>query len=85
MPNRYFGETVTVTGLVTGSAIWQELQDWRQRQPQPPKLLLPDVMLRYEEDLFLDDTTPRQLEQLLQAEVLVTANSAAGLVDGVLK
>lgn len=85
IPNRYFGETVTVTGLVTGSAICQELQAWRQRQPHSPKLLLPDVMLRYEEDLFLDDMTPQQLQQLLQIELLITPNSAAGLVDGILK
>jgi len=82
--NRFFGETVTVTGLTTGSCITHGLRAWRETQAEKPWLLLSDIMLRYGEDIFLDNSTPTELAQALDADITFGGNSAAGLVDGIL-
>ena len=82
--NRFFGETVTVTGLTTGTCIREGLQEWRRQCLEKPRLLLSDVMLRYEGDIFLDDSTPEELAQALDVEITIGGNNAAGLVDGIL-
>ena len=59
--NRYFGGYVTVSGLVCGSDLIRELKG----KPLGERLLLPDCMLRREEDVFLDNTTLGEVEQAL--------------------
>jgi len=51
--NDFFGEQITVAGLVTGGDILAQLQG----QPLGSKLLIPRTMLRRGEDIFLDDMT----------------------------
>lgn len=51
--NECFGETVTVSGLVTGKDIISQLKG----RQLPPKLLLPRVMFREFETVMLDGTT----------------------------
>ncbi len=82
--NRFFGETVTVTGLTTGSCMMYGLRDWREKQAGKPFLLLSDIMLRYGEDVFLDDSTPAELARVLDADITFSGNSAAGLAEGIL-
>ncbi len=62
--NDFFGQTITVAGLVTGTDIL------RQVQPNTAqRILIPDVMLRHEGDRFLDDVTPQDLEEKLGVSV----------------
>ena len=64
--NDFFGHTITVAGLVTGTDILQQAQlDTAKR------ILIPDVMLRHEGDRFLDDVTPQDLEEKLGVSVEV--------------
>lgn len=51
--NRFFGETVTVTGLLTGGDVLSALTP--QSLGDAQEILLCSVMLRHEQDLFLDD------------------------------
>ena len=51
--NRFFGETVTVTGLLTGGDVLSALTP--ENIQDCDTLLLCAVMLRHERDLFLDD------------------------------
>lgn len=51
--NKFFGESVTVTGLLTGQDIINALSGKELGE----FLILPAVVLRDEEDLFLDDLT----------------------------
>lgn len=66
--NTFFGETITVAGLVTGSDLLAQLKDVACE-----RVLVPDVMLRHEGDRFLDDMTPEELEEALGVEVEVIA------------
>lgn len=51
--NRFFGETVTVTGLLTGGDVLSALTP--DQVADADEVLLCSVMLRHEGDLFLDD------------------------------
>ena len=71
--NDFFGETITVAGLVTG----RDLIDQMSRRQQAGEelgdtLLIPVNMLRSGEQVFLDDVTVRDVERSLGISVTVT-------------
>ena len=79
--NRFFGETITVAGLVTGGDLTAQLRG----QDLGTRLLLPDCMLRAGEDVFLDDVTVGQVEQALGVPVeVVEAGSGFDLAGAIL-
>lgn len=59
--NHFFGESVTVAGLLTGQDLLCQLQG----KDLGDELLFPVAMLRADGDLFLDDMTPDELSQRL--------------------
>ena len=63
--NDFFGEMITVSGLLTG----QDLKKQLSVVPLGEKLLLPCNMVRSEEKDFLDDVTVEELEKTLQVRV----------------
>lgn len=65
VPNKFFGETVTVTGLLTG----QDIIDALTGKDIGDFLILPSVVLRDEEDVFLDDLTLADIEHRLKVPV----------------
>ena len=67
LPSPYWGQDQVVTGLLTGSDLLEGLSgvDLGER------LLLPSVMLRQGEPVFLDDITLAELEQRLPVPVQV--------------
>lgn len=73
--NDYFGEDVTVTGLVTGQDIISQLQGKRLGD----YLLVPCVMLR--DNKFLDDISVREVEKALRVKIKITDNGAESLAD----
>ncbi|MBQ6848651.1 MAG: DUF512 domain-containing protein [Clostridia bacterium] len=62
--NEFFGESITVSGLVTGGDLIKQLQGVPM-----DRLLLPANMLRQEGDLFLDDVSVEQVEEALGVPV----------------
>ena len=73
--NEFFGETITVAGLVTGGDILKQMQG-----VSCTRLLIPEVMLRREGDCLLDDVTPEELETALGAEVQIVPNDGTELL-----
>lgn len=71
--NHFFGETVTVSGLLTGRDLETQLSGLRG-----DLVLLPDVMLNYDKTLFLDDRSPEQLAQRLGMRLEIIESSGAG-------
>jgi len=59
--NRFFGESVTVAGLLTAGDVIEQLRG----KDLGDELLFPAVMLRADEDVFLDDLTPTDLSVAL--------------------
>ena len=68
--NKFFGETVTVSGLITGA----DLIDALKGKEIGEALLIPCNMLRADTDVFLDDVTVSDVENALNCKVLVTFN-----------
>ena len=73
--NAFFGESVTVAGLVVGKDILVEAKDI-----DTDVSVVPDNMLREFTSTFLDDTTVEELENELKKPVLVVAHNGADLV-----
>lgn len=67
VPNRFFGDQVTVTGLLSGQDIIAALAG----RDLGDLVLLPDVMLKEGEGLFLDELTPADLAKVLCCRVEV--------------
>ncbi|MBP7402143.1 MAG: DUF512 domain-containing protein [Clostridia bacterium] len=78
--NRFFGETVAVAGLLTAADIADQLATAIQGDPGAV-VLVPDVMLRAERDVFLDDWTPSRLGEAIGAEVVVCGSTAPELME----
>ncbi|MEG1993945.1 MAG: DUF512 domain-containing protein [Oscillospiraceae bacterium] len=78
--NEFYGETITVAGLITGQDIINQLKG----KDLGEELLLPRVMLRNEGDVFLDDITPRQIEEQLNTNITFTENDGYFLLDAML-
>ena len=81
--NKFFGSTVTVSGLVTGSCIRDALASWRAGREEKPELIITSSMLKHDTDLFLDDMTVGELEQALDVTVTVTESDAFSLFDAI--
>jgi len=76
--NRFFGQDVTVTGLLTGADLLRHLTGTELGSG----VLLPDVMLKDGERVLLDDVSLAELEQALQVPVLSVDSSPWGILEG---
>lgn len=83
--NDFFGETITVAGLVTGQDLIAQLKERQQAGEElGDTLLLPANMLRSGEQVFLDDVTVRDVEQALGLSVTVAKTTGQAFVEAVL-
>lgn len=78
--NDFFGEKITVSGLITGQDIMKQLQGQRLGE----RLLIPCNMLKVDEDIFLDDFTVSDVEKTLQVELNIVKSSGQDLLDAIL-
>ena len=78
--NNFFGGQVTVSGLITGRDLAEQLKDCILGD----ELLLPRTMLRSEGDLFLCDMTPKELSEQLGVPIRFVSNDGADFLDAVL-
>lgn len=78
--NDFFGERITVAGLITGQDLIAQLKG----QHLGNRLLLPCNMLRDGEEVFLDDITLTQVKESLQVEVDIVKSSGQELVETIL-
>lgn len=79
--NEFFGETITVAGLVTATDLIRQLKG----KPLGDVLLLPACMLRHEQDKFLDDYTVEDVEQALGVRVKIVGTEGDSLLRGLLE
>lgn len=79
--NCSFGPTVTVAGLLTGSDLLRELPEKVQ---QDTLIFLPQVMLRSEDQVFLDNISVQQLARAINREIRVIPSDAESLIKGLL-
>lgn len=78
--NEFFGEMITVAGLITG----QDIQKQLAGKNLGDRLLLPACMFRSGEEVFLDDVTRQDVQTALQVPVDIVKSSGQALVAAVL-
>lgn len=79
--NEFFGENITVSGLLTG----QDIIDQMKEKEIGERLLLPINVLRSGEDVFLDDIRVQDVEKALQVKVDIVKSSGYDFLDAILK
>lgn len=79
--NRLFGPTVTVTGLVCGADLVAALQGMELGD----LVLVPDVMLKEGEGVFLDNLTLDDVERQLGAPVQVVESTPSGIYEALVE
>lgn len=78
--NDFFGEMITVSGLLTGQDIRAQLEG----KDLGEKLLLPQNVLRSGETVFLDDYTLDWLEKALQVRIDIVKSSGRDFIEAIL-
>lgn len=78
--NTYFGKSVTVAGLLTGRDVMKALSDFVRKDDL---LLVPDVVAKEGDEVFLDDVSIRDLEDLLGVKTALIPSTPKGMVDAV--
>ncbi len=78
--NNFFGETITVAGLLTATDMIDELYG----SELGDELLFPACALRADGDLFLDGLTPEELSLKLSVKVRPTENEGAEFIKAIL-
>ena len=78
--NHYFGNDITVAGLITGGDIISQLT----KQPLGEYLLLPDVLLRNGETVLLDDITVSDMENALQTKIHIVQSDGKSFIDSII-
>lgn len=78
--NYFFGESITVSGLLTGKDISSQLEG----QDLGEELLIPQNALRHGEDVFLCNMTVTELEERLGVRVTPVSSDGYELLDAIL-
>lgn len=78
--NDFFGERITVAGLLTGQDIMAQLQG----TDLGDEVLLPCSVLRSGEEVFLDDVTLEDMKRTLQVPVDIVKSSGQDLLNAIL-
>lgn len=78
--NNFFGGGINVSGLVTGGDLIDQLRD----DDLGDRLLIPSSMLRFENDLFLDDVSTDDVERELNITLIPINNNGNDLVEAVI-
>lgn len=79
--NDFFGHKITVTGLITGSDLINQLKEKNLGKT----LVLSKSMLKRDEDIFLDDVTLDDVRRALNIDIEINDNDGYDLLDILLK
>ena len=78
--NDFFGESITVAGLITGKDLISQLKNKKLGDC----LLLPSSMFRAQGDIMLDDTSIEDIEAALNVKVKIIQNDGYELLSAIL-
>ena len=79
--NNFFGDTITVSGLITATDIIDQLKD----KDLGETLYIPRSMLKADEEIFLDNITLEKLNEIMGIEVVPCLNEGKDFVNKILK
>jgi len=75
--NNFFGDTITVAGLITGKDIMEQLE----KHQVGDYIIIPKNMLRSGDTVFLDDITIEDLEKHYDKKIIVCEYTGEDLIE----
>ncbi|MDO4965920.1 MAG: DUF512 domain-containing protein [Lachnospiraceae bacterium] len=78
--NEFFGENITVTGLLTGQDIINQIKEIEH----PDVLLLPENLLKADTDILLDDITVSDIESALHLKCRIVKSNGMSFIESIL-
>lgn len=78
--NKFFGESVTVAGLITATDIISQVAGTKA-----DAFMIPDNMLREFCDTFLDNTTVKEVEEKLGAPLIVVSHNGSDMINKIVE
>lgn len=78
--NNFFGDTVTVAGLITGRDIIKALKDKKLGDV----VLIPWVMLKDDQPVFIDDLSVSEVEKSLNVRIQVIEEKVSDFLDKII-
>lgn len=78
--NHFFGSRITVSGLLTG----QDIVNQMAGKDSGSRMLLPCNLLKNGESVFLDDMTVEEMEKTLQVKIVIVKSNGCDLVNELL-
>ena len=83
--NDFFGETITVSGLITGQDLIKQLKERKDNGEHLGDVLqIPSNMLRIGEQVFLDDLTVSDVEKALEMKVVAVESAGKQFIDAII-
>lgn len=79
--NDFFGEKITVAGLITGIDILKQVNP----NELGNKVLIPEVMLKSDEDIFLDDVLLEDIEKKFNHKIHIVKNNGYDLINRIIE
>ncbi len=79
--NSFFGSNITVSGLLTGRDIIEQLKGKKLGD----RLLMPCNLLKHDETVLLDDITIEDIERALQVKVRIVQSSGQDFVEAIIE
>lgn len=79
--NNFFGEHITVAGLLTGKDLYDQLKDKELGE----RLIIPANALRYDRDLFLCGMSLDELSEKLNVKIIPNENDGYALISAILQ
>ncbi|MCR5083320.1 MAG: DUF512 domain-containing protein, partial [Parasporobacterium sp.] len=77
--NDFFGESITVSGLITGTDLINQLKG----KSQADEILIPVNMLRSGESVFLDDLTIKDVKEAVNCDIRVVGTSGLAFLKAI--
>ncbi len=66
--NRFFGETITVSGLITGQDLIRQVSEYKEFD----KVIIPRTMMKADEEVFLDNLSLEEVSKKMNKEIIVS-------------
>jgi putative radical SAM enzyme (TIGR03279 family) len=80
--NVYFGSSITVAGLLTGRDVMRALSEHTHSDNI---LLIPDIVMKEGHEVFLDDVSRQDVEEILGIKSVIIESTPSGLLGAVLQ
>ncbi len=75
--NKFFGETITVSGLITGQDLVSQLNGYDNIDG----IIIPRSMMKRDEEIFLDNLTIEEVSQALKIPIISSKVEGKSLID----